>query len=204
MEGSDGAAGRGGLLLPWKSNDVWRHQELTHPLRMLARRGDCRCAFWRQNARRGSSFHEYPAKRVVLTLGDSPAWLAYAPVAPTVVGAFAHMTPTRGIHPVQSHAHRRTTRTSAKTRIRHNAEFCVLTRRRQAQPSLPPYPDAHITRNSPHKHEFGIISLLGRRSARKEAMIRMNKIEPIKTNNSIFPRPSFEITIATALDANNE
>jgi len=119
---------------------------------------------------RGSSFRSDPAKRAVLTLGNSPAWCVYVPAASTVVSAFMPM-PTRdalvGRHlSASSQAHRRGTRASAKTGIGHNAKFCVLTTSRQGQASLPPHPDAHITRNSSHKHEFDIISVLGRPSGR--------------------------------------
>ena len=127
--------------------------------------------FWRQNARGGSSFHGYPAKRTVLNFGDSPARCVHAPVASTVAGVVTQMMPTRDTlvahHlPPSSQVHRRATCTSAKTGIRHNAEFCVLTRSRQGQASPPPPPEPHITRNSSHKHEFGIIRLLGRPSGR--------------------------------------
>jgi len=127
--------------------------------------------FWRQNARGRSSFHGDPAKRAVLTLGDSPARCVHAPVAPTVVDAFLHVLPAQGTlaaHrlPASSQAHRRSTCASAQTGIAHNAKFCVLTTSRQGQTNPPPPPEAHIIRNSSHKPEFHIISVLGRPSGR--------------------------------------
>jgi len=128
---------------------------------------------WRRNPSEWSSFRRDPAKRAVLTLGDSPARCAYAPAAPIAVDSLLHAIPKQGTlaghHlPASSQFRRRATCTSAKTRIRHNAKFCVLTRSRQDQTSPPPPPEAHITRNSSHKHEFDIISLLGRRLRRGE------------------------------------
>jgi len=139
----DGEAGRGGLRF-WLA------------------------AFWRQNWWGWSSFHRDPAKRAVLTLGDSPARCAFVPAASTVACVFVQDTmPTQqsfaGPHlPVTCPVHPRIIRATAKTGIRHNTKFYVLSRRRQAQPGLPPHPDAHITRNSSHKHEFHIISVLAR------------------------------------------
>jgi len=156
--GVDGEAGRGGPV-------ARRSCEVRGGLRFWL------AAFWRQNRWRWSSFHRDPAKRAVLTLGDSPARCFFAPVAPTVVDAFLHGIPKQDSlaarHlPASSQAHRRVTRTSAKTGIGHNAKFCVLTRSRHGHPSLPAPPEAHIMRNSSHKHQFDIISRLGRCSAR--------------------------------------
>ena len=68
--------------------------------------------------------------------------------------------------PIPSQVHSGATRTTAQRGIGHNTKFYVLSTNRQAQPGLPPHPDAHITRNSSHKHEFHIISVLGRPSGR--------------------------------------
>jgi len=174
--GVDGGAGRGGPVAR-RSCEAGVVCALDHGV------------FWRQNARGRSSFHRYPAKRAVLTLGDSPARCVHVPVAPTVVSAFMHM-PASDTHtghslPASSQAHRRGTRASAQTGIQHNAQFCVLTTSRQGQASPPPPPAAYITRNSSHKPEFHIRTKLGRPSGRDKTN-QFDHEQQMNTTNKIL------------------
>ncbi len=149
--------------------------------------------FWRLNWWRWSSFRRDPAKRAVLTLGDSPARCTYAPAAPIAVDTLLHAIPKQGTlaghHlPASSQSRRRTTCTSAKTGIGHNAEFCVLTTSRQGQASPTPPPAAYITRNSSHKPEFHIRTKLCTRLRRGIPFVNWEQQSSLRP--ALFERPT--------------